>query len=112
MEAVCALNCSREGACALLSAIPPTTTKRLSMGFTLTVAHHGREPGARPLFSAAVKPSGFVVYEGPSMLDGAPIVCILTGLGKDSRNEKTGGGLYQTWILRRDINPIAATHSG
>jgi len=46
------------------------------------------------------------------MLDGAPIVAVLTGLKKASNNSKTGGALYQTWILRRDVNPIAATHSG
>jgi len=76
---------------------------------TVFISHNRAD---KPLYSAAAKPSGFVVYEGPSMLDGAPIVCILTGLGKQSTNEKTGGGLYQTWILRSDVNPIAATHSG
>lgn len=56
--------------------------------------------------------SGFVFYRGPSMIDGAPIVAILTGLKKGSRNVKTGGGLFQTWILRSDQSPIAAIHSG
>ncbi len=55
--------------------------------------------------------SGFVFYRGPSMLDDKPIVAILTGLDKDSRNVKTGNVL-QTWILRSDIDPVTATHTG
>lgn len=58
------------------------------------------------------RPNGFVFYRGPSMLDGAPIVAIVTGLGKASRNTKTGAGLLQTWILRADMSPVDATHSG
>ncbi len=58
------------------------------------------------------KQTGFVFYRGPSMLDGKPIVAILTGLGKASRNSKTGGGLLQTWILRDDVSPTDAIHSG
>ncbi len=58
------------------------------------------------------KPNGFVFYRGPSMIDGKPIVAILTGLANKSGNEKTGGGLYQTWILREDINPLAAVNTG
>ncbi len=58
------------------------------------------------------KVNGFVFYRGPSMLDGQPIVAVLTGLGKASRNAKTGGGLLQTWILRADTSPVDAIHSG
>jgi hypothetical protein len=58
------------------------------------------------------KPNGIVFYRGPSMLDGKPIVAILTGLAGKSANEKTGGGLYQTWILREDINPLQAVNTG
>ena len=58
------------------------------------------------------KINGFVFYRGPSMLDGAPIVAILTGLNKGSRNTKTGAGILQTWILRSDVSPIKAIHSG
>jgi len=57
------------------------------------------------------KPSGFVFYRGPSMLDGKPIVAILTGIGTKSRNEKTGH-LLQTWILRADMNPLEAARLG
>lgn len=55
--------------------------------------------------------SGLVMYRGPSMIDGAPIVAIATGLEGDSRNEKTGG-MIQVWILRADIAPIDAANSG
>ena len=56
--------------------------------------------------------NGIILYRGPSMIDGAPIVLIATGLeGKASRNEKTGG-LVQTWIIRSDMTPVEAIHSG
>jgi hypothetical protein len=56
-------------------------------------------------------PNGLVIYRGPSMLDGAPIVVIATGLGKASTNGKTGD-LVQTWILREDISPAEAVNTG
>lgn len=52
-------------------------------------------------------PNGAVLYRGPSMLDGAPIVVILTGLANASRNAKTGD-MLQTWIMRADVHPLAA----
>ncbi len=56
--------------------------------------------------------SGIILYRGPSMIDGAPIVCIATGIeGKASRNSKTGA-MVQTWILREDIAPHKAIHTG
>ena len=39
-----------------------------------------------------------VVYEGPSMLNGKPIVAIITGLTSPSKNRKTGP-MAQLWIL-------------
>jgi hypothetical protein len=56
-------------------------------------------------------PSGVVLYEGPSMLDGAPIVAVLTGLDRASKNEKTGD-LLQLWILRQDVAPNDAAKDG
>lgn len=56
--------------------------------------------------------NGIVIYRGPSMLDGAPIVVVATGTGqKASVNTKTGQ-LIQTWIMREDISPVDAIHSG
>ena len=48
--------------------------------------------------------NGFVLYEGPSVLDGAPIVAIAT---MSTKNAKTGA-MVQTWILRADMAPLAA----
>lgn len=52
-----------------------------------------------------------ILYEGPSRLDGEPIVVILTGLNGSSKNVKTGN-MLQTWILRADIQPLDALRSG
>lgn len=49
-----------------------------------------------------------VIYDGPSMIDGAPIVVIATF---SNRNRKTGGVL-QTYILMRDIDPRDANKCG
>lgn len=63
------------------------------------MAHHLRG-GAVPV----------IVYEGPSAMDGKPIVCILTGF-TGTKNPKTGQ-MVQSWILRQDIDPISATRNG
>ena len=49
-----------------------------------------------------------IFYQGPSMLDGKPIVAIAT---TKSNNRKTGD-MIQTWILRRDADPVAALKAG
>lgn len=54
------------------------------------------------------KPTGFVFYDGPSMLDGAPIVGIAI---LRSDNSKTGD-MVQTYILRADQHPLDAIASG
>lgn len=50
-----------------------------------------------------------ILYQGPSMLDGAPIV-VIAPAGK-STNGKTGA-LLQTYIIRADIAPAAANRAG
>lgn len=52
--------------------------------------------------------TGLIFYSGPSQLDSKPIVAIAT---VGSRNRKTGD-MIQTWILRRDVDPIEAIKSG
>lgn len=54
------------------------------------------------------KNTGCLIYEGPSLLNGAPIIAVLT---YGSNNEKTGG-MHQLWILSRDVAPVEATHTG
>lgn len=55
--------------------------------------------------------NGAILYQGPSMLDGAPIVAIATGLERTSENAKTGA-MIQTWILRADESPLGASRNG
>lgn len=55
--------------------------------------------------------NGAVIWTGASMIDRAPIMVIATGLKASSRNAKTGN-LIQTWIVRADVNPVAATKTG
>jgi hypothetical protein len=49
-----------------------------------------------------------IIYTGPSLLDGAPIVVITIS---NSKNAKTGG-MIQTYILRKDVDPRDASKSG
>jgi len=53
------------------------------------------------------KISGVVFYEGPSKINGKPIIGIATGLKNKSVNSKTGD-MIQTWILCKNIHPIDA----
>lgn len=66
---------------------------------------------ARNELAAIRKASGVILYEGPSKIDGAPIVVIATGIKNPSRNPKTGP-MVQTWILRSDIHPVEALQTG
>ena len=52
-----------------------------------------------------------ILYDGPSAIDGAPIVAILTGLANASRNAGTGD-MLQLYILRADMMPEVARHTG
>ena len=54
---------------------------------------------------------GLVVYNGPSLLNGAPIINVLTGYEDNSANSKTGNAV-QSWILMRDVDPRDANKSG
>jgi hypothetical protein len=51
----------------------------------------------------------YVIYDGPSLIDGKPIIAIAQ---VGNRNRKTGAGMVQTWILRSDIDPITASRTG
>jgi hypothetical protein len=58
-----------------------------------------------------MKPNGVILHLGPSLIDGAPIVVIATGIARGSTNRKTGD-MVQTYILRADVEPTAAIKSG
>lgn len=56
------------------------------------------------------KPLGFIAYEGPSLIDGKPIVVIINKLD-GSDNAKTGA-IVQSFIIRSDIAPTDALKTG
>lgn len=55
-----------------------------------------------------MKARGLVAYHGPSRLDGAPVVLIVTFA---SLNTKTGA-MAQAWVLRADVSPQEAIRDG
>jgi hypothetical protein len=55
--------------------------------------------------------NGFLLYEGPSTIDGKPIVAVVTGLDRPSSNVKTGP-MAQIFILRSDVHPMEASNTG
>jgi hypothetical protein len=57
-----------------------------------------------------MKTLGFILYEGPSIIDGKPIVVIVNKLN-GSDNAKTGA-IVQSFILRSDVAPTDALKSG
>jgi hypothetical protein len=52
-----------------------------------------------------------VVYRGPSLLTGDPILVAVSGLAHPSMNPKTGP-MLQAWILRSDMKPNDAVRVG
>lgn len=65
----------------------------------------------RPAHPLAAVGNGAVVYRGPSLINGAPIVVAVSGLRLPSGNEKTGP-MVQAWILNADQSPTEAVASG
>lgn len=57
------------------------------------------------------KVKSLIMYEGPSLIDESPIVVVATGLGRVSKNAKTGA-MIQIWILARDLSPLEANRTG
>ena len=55
--------------------------------------------------------NSLVLWQGLSLIDGAPIAVVATGLDGASGNGKTGG-MRQTFIIRTDMHPVAALESG
>jgi hypothetical protein len=54
------------------------------------------------------KPKSAIIYSGPSLIDGAPIVCVAI---VTSGNVKTGN-MIQTHIIRADMDPLQASKTG
>jgi hypothetical protein len=57
-------------------------------------------------------PNSYVIYHGPSELDGSPIVAIATGFRTLSVNKQLGTQFIQIWILCADLHPLDAILSG
>jgi len=57
-----------------------------------------------------MKNLGYIAYQGPSMIDGRPIVVIVNKID-GSENEKTGA-LVQSFIIRADVAPTDALKTG
>lgn len=55
-------------------------------------------------------PTGVILFEGKSRLDGGEIAVIATGL-RTSNNHKTGD-MIQVWILSKDVHPCEAKRNG
>lgn len=53
-----------------------------------------------------------IVYDGPSMIDGKPIIGVLTHLGYKSATNSKIGNMAQLWILPKDEAPHLAVKSG
>lgn len=58
--------------------------------------------------SPTKQPTGYILYRGPSMIDGAPIVAIAV---TRSGNVKTGN-MVQTYILADTVDPVTASRTG
>lgn len=61
--------------------------------------------------SSSAKPSkarGYIVYDGPSRIDGSPILGIVTTV---TTNPKTGP-MSQLWIVLKDKSPVDAVKDG
>jgi len=55
--------------------------------------------------------NSYIVWEGTSLIDGSPIVLILTGFVSPTSNRKTGR-LLQSWILQQEFVPTYAANKG
>ena len=55
--------------------------------------------------------NSLILWRGLSLIDGAPIAVVVTGLSGDSGNGKTGA-MRQTFIIRTDMHPVDALASG
>ena len=57
------------------------------------------------------KPLGIILWKGKSLIDNERIMVVATGIFETTANRKTGA-MIQTYILRRDIDPMFARRLG
>jgi len=65
----------------------------------------------RALKGSNPKFRGVILWQGASLIDGAPVVAIASKILTASKNEKTGA-MVQTYIIRSDMDPMDAVKSG
>jgi len=65
----------------------------------------------RYMADGGTMPPTVEVWRGASPYDGTPIVLLITGLVRPSKNRKTGP-MVQSYILRQDMRPIEAVTTG
>lgn len=58
-----------------------------------------------------MKRTDFIAYQGPSLIDGSPIVAVVTGVERLSQNADTGP-MAQVTIIREDMHPTEAVRTG
>jgi hypothetical protein len=75
---------------------------------TINVLSRAKKP-AKP--ASEFNNNSVILYRGPSLLDGSPIIVIVSGIEKGSDNGKTGA-MLQTFILRDDMTPLEAVKTG
>jgi len=56
--------------------------------------------------------SGLILYQGASALDGAPIVAIANRYETRKSNNAKTGAMVQSFIIRSDLDPLAAIKAG
>jgi hypothetical protein len=59
-----------------------------------------------------MRQNSYIAWEGNSLIDGSPIVLILTGFVFPSFNKKTGSEMIQSWILQQEFTPTHAAKEG
>src|SRR4051812_46786701 len=75
---------------------------------TRTERVHVEKTRTRRTVKAAGKPNGLILYRGPSLLDGKPIVVVAIGFARKSKNLKTGNMLGTYILADNGEDPIQA----
>lgn len=86
--------------------------RRLSEGSSMKKADLDRVARYSRAAAQSYGPPHGVLWEGPSPVDGAPIVAIATWAVSASKANSKTGQMVQVYILRADMNPIDAIKSG
>jgi hypothetical protein len=60
----------------------------------------------------SARPQGVILYRGPSMLNGRPIIAVATGLGRKSKNAKTGAMIPVYILADESVDPTTAVKTG